>query len=175
MRKPVMILAFAFTSVATLAQAGLYSGPTDTAHAVDAAIPSSSPLFTEWADAIDAGRTYFAPRGSTAISNSGFNSLGDLDATQIANGNSPGFLTVTFPRGVLNGAAADFAVFENGFAFGSPSGLFAELAYVEVSSDGVNFARFPSVSTNVAPVQGSPPFAGYDMSNVHNLAGKHAA
>jgi hypothetical protein len=46
---------------------------------------------------------------------------------------------------------------------------------VEVSSNGTDFARFPSISTNTGPVQGSPPFAGYDMSNVYNLAGKHAA
>lgn len=108
------------------------------------------------------------------ISATGFNSLGDLDATQIANGDSPGYLTVTFPHGIRNGAGADFAVFENGFAFGSPNGLFAELAYVEVSTNGTDFARFPSISTNIAPVTGAGAFAGFDMSNVYNLAGKHA-
>lgn len=160
---------------AASAQAGLYSGPTQTAHPIDAAIPAASPLFTEWANAIDASRTYFAPRGSTTISNTGFNSLGDLDAAQIAAGDSPGYLTVTFPRGIRNGAGADFAIFENGFAFGTPNGLFVELAYVEVSSNGSDFARFPSISTNTTPVTGSGAFAGYDMSNVYNLAGKHAA
>ncbi len=159
---------------AGMAGAGPYSGPTDTIHPIDPPIPSNSPLFTEWANAIDASRTYFAPRGSTTISLTGFNSLGDLDATEIARGDSPGFLTVTFPRGVRNGLGADFAVFENGFTFGSPNGLFAELAYVEVSTNGVAFARFPSISTNTAPVHGASPFAGFDMSNVFNLAGKHA-
>ena len=159
---------------ASTAGAGLYSGPSQTSHPIDAAIPSNSPLFTEWADQIDASRTFFAPRGSTTISPTGFNSLGDLDATQIAAGNQVGYLTVTFPKGVRNAAGADFAIFENGFAYGSPNGLFAELAYVEVSSNGVDFARFPSVSTNVTPVTGSGAFAGFDMSNVYNLAGKHA-
>src|SRR4051812_32025020 len=156
-------------------QAGLYSGPTDTTSAIDPAIPSNSPRFIEWANAIDAGRTHFAPRGSTSITISGLNSLGDLDATQIANGDSPGYLTVTFPHGVRNGAGADFAMFENGFAFGSPNGLFAELAYVEVSTNGTNFARFPSISTNTSPVTGSGAFAGFDTSNIYNLAGKHAS
>jgi len=159
---------------ATAASAGIYSGPSQTSHPIDAAIASSSPLFTEWANRIDATRTYFAPRGATTISPTGFNSLGDLDATQIAAGNKVGYLTVTFPTGVKNGAGADFAIFENGFAFGSPNGLFAELAYVEVSSNGVDFARFPSISTNVAPVTGSGAFAGFDLSNIYNLAGKHA-
>ncbi len=159
---------------ATAVSAGIYSGPAQTSHPIDAAIPSNSPLFNEWADQIDASRTYFAPRGATTISPTGFNSLGDLDATQIAAGDQVGYLTVTFPTGVRNAAGPDFAIFENGFAFGSPNGLFAELAYVEVSSNGVDFARFPSISTNVAPVTGSGAFAGFDMSNVYNLAGKHA-
>ena len=174
-----MLRTYVFTALLSLvamnASAGLYSGPTQTLHAIDAAIPSNSPLFSEWANGVDATRTYFAPRGSTTISLTGFNSLGDLDATQIAGGDSPGYLTVTFPTGVRNGVGPDFAVFENGFAFGTPNGLFVELAYVEVSSNGVDFARFPSISTNVAPVTGSGSFAGYDMSNVYNLAGKHAA
>lgn len=168
------VFAMLLALSATALNAGIYSGPTETSHPIDPAIPSNSPLFTEWADEIDASRTYFAPRGATTISPTGFNSLGDLDADQIAAGDSPGYLTVTFPTGIRNGAGPDFAVFENGFAYGSPNGLFAELAYVEVSSNGVDFARFPSISTNVAPVMGSGAFAGFDMSNVYNLAGKHA-
>src|SRR5699024_1605578 len=100
--------------------------------------------------------------------------LGDLDATEIASHVAPGFLTVTFPTAIRNGAGADFAVFENGFTFGTPNGLFAELAYVEVSTNGTDFARFPGISTNTAPVTGSGAFAGWDTSNIFNLAGKHA-
>jgi hypothetical protein len=161
----------------TPASAGIYSGPQDTTNPIDGAIPSNSPRFVEWADNISSlasGLTHFAPRGSTTISFTGFNSLGDLDATQIGNGESPGYLTVTFPHGIANDSGPDFAVFENGFTFGSPNGLFADLAYVEVSTNGIDFARFPNISLNTAPVQGSGAFAGYDMSNVWNLAGKHA-
>ena len=68
---------------------------------------------------------------------------------------------------------ADFAVFENGFAYGSPNGLFAELAYVEVSTNGADFLRFGSLSFNEGPVAGSGAFSGWDTSNVYNLAGKH--
>jgi hypothetical protein len=159
----------------TVLYAGVYSGPTDTTHPIDAAIPKDSPLFIEWANKIVAEKTYFAPRGSTAISTTGYNCLGDLDAGQIANGDSPGYITVTFPTGIRNDIGADFAVFENGFTFGGANGLFAELAYVEVSTDGIHFARFPSISTKTAALAGSGAFAGYDMTNVYNLAGKHAA
>ena len=160
---------------ALIAQAGIYSGPSETAHPIDPAIPAASPIFKVWANNIDASRTQFAPRGSTTISNTGVNSLGDLDATEIANNVQPGYLTVTFPKTIRNGTGPDFAVFENGFAFGTPNGLFAEFAYVEVSTDGTNFARFPSIFTNTAPVTGSGAFAGFDVSNVYNLAGKHAS
>jgi hypothetical protein len=175
MRLTSFVATFASLALcASAARAGLYSGPTQTSHPIDAAIPAASPLFAEWANAIDAGRTQFGPRGSTTISNTGFNSLGDLDAAEIAAGATPGYLTVTFPTGIRNDAGPDFAVFENGFTFGSPNGLFAELAYVEVSTNGSDFVRFPSIDTNVAPVTGSGAFAGFDMSNVYNLAGKHA-
>jgi hypothetical protein len=156
----------------------LFSGPTDTTHAIDPAIPASDSRFQEWANFIDPTRTSFAPRGSTVINQSGgFNSLGDLDATEIANGVSPGYLTVTFPTGIRNGPGKDFAVFENGFIFGSNANgpaLFAEFAYVDVSTNGVDFARFDSISRNTAPVAGSGAFASFDVTQVYNLAGKHA-
>lgn len=160
----------------TAVHAGPYSGPADTTNAIDPAIPSSSPLFVEWANAIDSSRTQFAPRGSSSISDTGFNSLGDLDEAEIAAGNSPGFLTVTFPRGVRNGVGADFAVFENAFIYPGAPYLNAELAYVEVSSNGVEFARFPSISTNTS-YEGDfgQGFGGFDTTNIYNLAGKHAS
>lgn len=176
MTKPLATFVLLASFLATSVDAGPYSGPTDTTHPIDPAIPSASPLLVEWADAIDAARTYFAPRGSTTISNTGTNSLGDLDAPEIANGDPPGYLTVTFPRGIRNRAGHDFAVFENGFVFPSDPHLFAELAFVEVSSNGTDFARFPAISTNTT-WQGTfgQSFGGFDMTNVHNLAGKHAA
>lgn len=175
MARQILSLVILASLLAWSATAGPYSGPMDTTHPIDPAIPSASPLFVEWANAIDASRTYFAPRGSTVISHTGFNNLGDLDATQIANGDSPGYLTVTFPRGIRNGIGHDFAVFENGFVFPSDPYLFAEFAFVEVSSNGTDFARFPAVSTNTS-WQGTfgQSFGGFDVTNVYNLAGKHA-
>jgi hypothetical protein len=41
---------------------------------------------------------------------------------------------------------------------------------VEVSSDGVNFARFPSVSLTSGPVGA---YGTVEISNIYNLAGKH--
>ncbi len=166
----------------TFCHAGIYSGPTDTTNQIDGAIASDDPRFVEWADVIDASRTLFGPRGSTSIDPSGgFNSLGDLNAAEIAEGVSPGFLTVTFPTGISNGPGADFAIFENGFTFGinddGVPGLFAEYAYVDVSTNGSDFIRFPSINLNSGTLPGSlgSAFAGFDVTNVYNLAGKHAS
>lgn len=169
--------ALALFLTCSSAQAGLiYSGPRETTHAIDPAIAASDPRFVEWASRIDETRTAFAPRGSASVNQAGgFNSLGDLNATEIAAGMQPGYLTVTFPTGIRNGAGHDFAVFENGFVFPAEPNLLAELAYVEVSTDGLSFARFPSISTNTtwAGTFGQA-FGGFDATKIHNLAGKHA-
>ena len=84
-----------------------------------------------------------------------------------------GIATLTFDESIYitNGTGNDFAVFENGFAKGGGSG-FLELAFVEVSSDGVNFFGFDAVSLTPTNVQVGN-ITGLDPTNIHNLAGKH--
>lgn len=88
---------------------------------------------------------------------------------------APGSVTFYYETGIFNGTGADLAVRENGFATGPAPGFFAELAFVEVSSNGTDFARFPSISLNTTTVSVSGTFQAYDMTNVYNLAGKHAS
>ncbi|MHC4474757.1 MAG: hypothetical protein ACYTEL_03875 [Planctomycetota bacterium] len=112
-------------------------------------------------------------------------SLGDLDAVEIADGCKPGHITLVFGDPCLPGDSNhirdvngyDFAVFENGFMSlyntggGSVRGeMIAELARVEVSSDGVNFARFGGVSLTPEP---TGPYGTIEISDVLNLAGKY--
>ena len=155
------------------AMAGIYSGPADTTNIYDGAIYKTDSSILEWADTVIDYSP--APGVSSSYQNpeTGYGCLGDLTAAQIAEGVLPGSITVGFSTGIGNGDGADFAVFENGFTYGSPNGLFMELAYVEVSSNGTDFARFDSISTNTAAVAGSGGFSGWDTSNVYNLAGKN--
>jgi hypothetical protein len=105
----------------------------------------------------------------------------DADATGAANGSivclgDSGVATVTFAAALYNGPGADFAVFENGFkdpANGSMA--FLELAFVEVSSDGVNFVRFAANSNT--PTNTQIPGSGVymDAALINNLAGKYIA
>lgn len=78
-----------------------------------------------------------------------------------------GCAIVTFNFPIYNGPGFDFCVFENAF-----DDLFLELASVEVSSDGVNYFRFPVTSYTQDSVQTSS-FGYTDATKIDNLAGKY--
>jgi hypothetical protein len=75
----------------------------------------------------------------------------------------------TFPVTIGNGPGFDFAIFEN-----SLSNDFLELGFVEVSSDGQRFVRFPA-ETNVQFVSQVTTFGNTDATLVNNFAGKYRA
>jgi len=79
-----------------------------------------------------------------------------------------GQITLYFAAGIPNQPGDDFAVFENGFY--APGGLYGELAFVEVSSNGVDFVRFPATCLRSTAVAGGGTI---DPTDYHNLAGKH--
>lgn len=79
-----------------------------------------------------------------------------------------GSATCTFASALRNGPGYDFAVFEN--AFGDH---FLELAFVEVSSDGINFFRFPATSNRQTNVQADSFDTEGEASEYNNLAGKY--
>ncbi len=86
-----------------------------------------------------------------------------MDAVSLGDG---GFAVVTFERPIRNGEGPDFAVFENDI-----NGGFLELAFVEVSSDGEHFVRFPATSLTQTETQ-TGSFASTDPTFINNLAGK---
>ncbi len=87
---------------------------------------------------------------------------------------TPGTITVGFATAIRNGSGADFAVFENGFFSDQDQAFYAELAYVEVSTNGTDFVQFPSVSlTTEGDLKGSRGYAALDETKIYNLAGKH--
>jgi len=68
---------------------------------------------------------------------------------------------------IINRTGPDFAVFENSF-----NDSFLELAFVEVSSDGEHFVRFPAVSLTPENRQVNT-FDTIDATKIHNFAGKY--
>jgi hypothetical protein len=149
-----------------------------------------NPLFFGWAvdwtnylrsdiDAPSSDPTFGDPsRGLGPVTGDNFDvvSLGDLDAAQIGAGQPSGELTLQI-QPIRNLPGADFVIFENGLASeydtggAGVNGVFGELAYVEVSSDGIHFARFPSISLTPSAVG---DYGSIDPTDVFNLAGKHA-
>ena len=95
------------------------------------------------------------------------NALGEAEGNSfdiVALGTG-GMLTLIFDPPIENGEGWDFAVFENSF-----DGKYLELAYIEVSSNGIDFIRFDAISLTVDPV---PGFGNIDPTDVDGLAGKY--
>lgn len=169
------------TVVAALAIVTLAAHPAAAGPFVDPSIDPSDPSIVDWADSVVDYSSVGEVTGDQSIaaralgaSDSNTVSLGDLSTAEIASAASPGSITLGFSGGITDGAGNDFVVFENTFEF---SGFqFAELAFVEVSSDGVNFARFASTSLNLESDLNTlfgRDFAGIDPTNVDGLAGKY--
>ncbi len=76
-----------------------------------------------------------------------------------------GYVTVTFAQEISNGDGDDFAVFENGFAW---EGVYMELGFVEVSSDGSNFSRLPALCRHT---EQPGAWDTSDSADFYNLAG----
>ena len=117
------------------------------------------------------------PTGPLASFGTGAQALGpadaDVDPANVVSLGDGGTITLSFNQPIANGPGADFAVFENGFSVGGNIG-FLELAFVDVSSDGKNFVRFPAVSLTPTASQ-IASFGTLDSTNINNLAGKYVA
>lgn len=139
------------------------------------AIEPNSPLFVAWATGVTVERGYvnkanpgLVVSGSNrASAGTPENAVGPANGSIVSLGDE-GSAILTFGSPIINGPGFDFAVFENG----GPS--FLELGFVEVSSDGINFFRFPAHSQTQTATQigtfGTPsaPF-------LNNLAGKYGS
>lgn len=145
------------------------------------AIPANSTLFKSWATGATVVRGYQQINSTTsALANAGVdtNAIGASNGSIVSLGDG-GYATLTFAKPIINGSGFDFAVFENGFASNVTGKAFLELAFVEVSSDGVNFFRFPchneypSDYVQNAPDQGGSGYATMDARYLNNFAGKY--
>ncbi|WP_052573124.1 hypothetical protein [Haloferula sp. BvORR071] len=147
---------------APLAIAGPYPGPAGTAGSD--AIVYNDARFVNWASGhLDyAFGTSVVAQWRTPAKAYGPATTDTLDIVCLGDN---GKITLFFPHPIRDGEGADFAVFENSF-----SATFLELAFVEVSSDGVNFVRFPNASLSTGTVGG---FGSVDATNISGFAGKH--
>jgi hypothetical protein len=175
MIKKTFLFSFALAATQAFAQSyAPHAGQTGTT-----AIHKDSSVFIAWATGIvvergyvDAGDTTVmydnSNRASFGIPENALNKAEGTSGSVVSLGDG-GKATLTFAQAIMNGAGPDFAIFENGL-----SDTFLELAFVEVSSDGFNFFRFPSHSETQTATQ-IDGFGNVDCRYIHNLAGKYKA
>ncbi len=135
--------------------------------------PLDESLYGTYAQYAGVYKTFQTPQYATGQADNKIVTLGDLYQEQIDAGAACGEITLTFDLPIANGDGIDFAVYENGFwnTSVSPYGMFAELAYVYVSTDGENWALFPGISLTEGLVGA---YGCIEPTDVYNLAGNYA-
>ena len=160
-RLQIVVAAF-FLAAASCLIAGPYAPaagqPGSTAISKDdAAIIGWATAWRNYQAGANVASTWRTPEKALGISNG--------DEFDIVCLGDRGQITLLVDGVITNGSGPDFAVFENAVSDG-----FLELAFVEVSSNGTNFFRFPNRSLTSSPVAG---FGTLDPTNVDGLAGKY--
>ncbi len=173
MKKLFLNICF-FLLIINSTQAQLYAPP--------AGMLGTTAIYKDSSDFINWVNYCEVTRGYQDISNVGlgFANVGDSSlAFGVSQSNGVvslgdgGIAICKFPFPIKDDIGNDFAVFENSF-----DGMFLELAFVEVSSDGVHFFRFPShslIDTTIQVVSFGSVFGYTDATKINNFAGKYKA
>lgn len=158
----IPVIALLFSLAHATAQAGPFAPAAGQPGST--AIARTDPAIVGWASA---HRDYLPGANVDPVWQVPARALGTAvgDSFDVVSLGEGGRITISFDGLLHDGPGADFAVFENAF-----NDTFLELAYVEVSSDGTNFFRFPHFSFTPAPVG---PFGAIDPTNVSGYAGKY--
>jgi hypothetical protein len=133
------------------------------------AVYKDSIIITQWAKACK----FFRGPKQIGVDSLGFATVGDSTMAigmadgQVVSLGDGGMAECIFDKPIKNGVGFDFAIFENSFL-----DTFLELAFVEVSSDGINFFRFPSISLT-QDTQQINSFGAVNPEQINNLAGKY--
>ena len=135
------------------------------------AIAANSAAIKAWATGCVVERGYQVISTAAAYASYGADSMavGPVDMSDnltVVSLGDAGRATLTFDSPIVNGEGYDFAVYENSFG-----DAFLELAFVEVSSDGERFVRFPAISLTQTEVQ-TGGNGSTDPTMINNLAGK---
>ena len=163
----VFILLFLFLGIKGFSQYGPAAGKPGSS-----ALYKDSSIFVNWAKQC----TVYRGWKNIAQKDSGYATIGDsLSAISKAGENGvvslgdSGIAICQFYKPLINGEGWDFAVFENTF-----DDRYLELAFVEVSSDGWRYFKFPCHSlTDTLNQTGA--FGYTEPENINNLAGKYRA
>lgn len=140
------------------------------------AISASSSQFVAWATNCTLIRGYIdindTSLGRASYGEEAF-AYGIADNSVVSLGDS-GIAIINMGGYLYDAPGPDFAVFENAFVNpDNDSQSYNELAFVEVSSDGLNYFRFPAQSATQTTVQIAGTGEYMYANKIHNLAGKY--
>ena len=136
------------------------------------AIAASDPSIQSWAGVVESYLPGSNIDAEFQTPNKALNTAGDsnglgegfiFDIVSLGRG---GQITLTFYPPITNGSGYDFAVFENSFSDG-----FLELAWVEVSSNSVDYFRFIGASLTPNPIGAFT--TSMDPTDITGFAGKY--
>ena len=147
-----------------------FSGPVDSIGTT--AIYKDSSIFIDWANRCKIIRGFqdiSTPSLGTTLVGDSTSAIGKAGENAVVSLGDGGVAILQFKSPISDGSGNDFAVFENSF-----SNFYLELAYVEVSSDGIHYFRFPATSNTETTIQVGP-FDYLDPTKLNNLAGKYRA
>ncbi len=147
-----------------------FSGPPGTMGTT--AMYKDSSAFVAWATQCQIKRglqEISIPLDNYATLGDSSSAIGIAGTTGVVSLGDSGIAILQFDSPISDGQGNDFAVFENSF-----SDYFLELAFVEVSSDGIHYFRFPAISNFDTTTQVGP-FDYSDPTKLYNLAGKYKA
>ncbi len=139
------------------------------------AISKDSSIIKGWANSCKVTRgwqNYLDTTLGKATVGSEFYGTLAADGQVISLGDS-GIAVLQFDNPISDKEGPDFCIFENGFIVNNTKGeSHTEMAFVEVSSDGINYVRFPSQCLLDSTIQ-KGNFEGSDVSLIDGLAGKY--
>jgi len=164
------LLCFCLIQIDVYAQFAQQAGNAGTT-----AMHADSSAFVNWASNISVFRGWQHQADTLLGKVSAGNNLsakGKADGAIVSLGDG-GYAVLSAEMPIINGQGYDFAIFENGFRF-NDSLYFLELAFVEVSSDGINYVPFAASSLTDTLLQ-KDAFSGINATEIHNLAGKYIA
>jgi hypothetical protein len=128
------------------------------------AVPVDDPTISSWATSVVSVSYGLEVAEEWRIPDNAIGPAGESPSDLLVLGRG-GEVVLEFASLIGDGEGDDFVVFEN--ALGD---TFLELAFVEVSSDGEHFVRFPAYSLTADPVSA---FGEVSPTLVHGLAGKY--
>ena len=167
MKKVIYLVLLFIYQINTQAQG---SFPPNASSIGTTAIHKDSLIFTNWATNCSVERGWqniLDPTLGKATAGNENNGIGQPQINGTVSLGDSGQAIITFEDPIFNGLGNDFAIFENSF-----NDKFLELAFVEVSTDGIDYVRFPSFSETQDTLQ-TDGFGETDATNIHNLAGKY--